>query len=1077
VHVTNLRLYMPPASARLASRTLPFTGHTHPGNRIAVVTSLGTTRVRVGSDGRFAARVRLPVGKSKIEIRARDRAGNALVIPWKVDVAEQHVFAMGLAETVVASSYTSRGWFADTAYLDGMGEDSTVSLGPVLLHGRAVAYVKARLRGGPIADQIEITGHVDTARKRNTGAFFEQVFASGNGANRGFPTHGDSAQEVRDVNTRGKLYARVKAGESTAVIGSLNTALHIGTLFRFDRTVDGALLDVRRKVGGRKLRARAFGTTSAGELSRDVNLYRSTGGSLYYLRHGSIVEGSERVRVIIRDRDTGLSVKERLLVRNRDYTVDYLGGRVLLTSPIASTARADWVIDNFDASTTPLNGNPVYIEARYEHADVGGKGSRAGGVRVGAAVHDRVTVGAGVVGEGRGDDPSYALWGAHAVWTVGKRSRVAAEISGSRSNNATNQISQDGGLTFQNLDRTADGAFDARTGHHLAGRLSMDLDLEELTFLRGKLPRTRVKGWVQWVERGFYSDAAVLDQGRTRFGLMVEHRLGNRDLLRFRHLAEIAELPRVGPTPPDITTGDPLDLDERATTITSAQWSRLRGKWLYRAELGLHHLSSTAPLADGSPAVDSSRAGVGANASYALSSRVRLRAGQQLVLGIGDADPVFDPIDPRDSSRRTSEPFAGVTTNLGADLSLTRDVKVGVDWYQRWNGDNAAQIGLSSALSPSGSMYVRERVNARHGRYASYTAIGAEERSRGGQGRTYGEYQIDNGMLGHRNRAVLGLGHRWRLRSGLAVAAGFEHQQIFGGFLPDGSPVGRNQRNVVYGAADLLRYRSVRAGAQLELRIDNGFSSVGIPDTISGDRRPTAGLGDFPDHGGTAPGSPLVLPPGDKIQVVGGVGASWKAAPPLTVLGRLRLSHTAVDPVSGEDYAAARYWEMTVGGAYRPLATDLINVLVRYSYLRDQRPVTSQAAGLDAASHVVAAVPLIDLPWKLRLTGKLAYKHTNAFSRLGFDVLDTSTDALLWLLRLGYELYGRWDTSAEVRGLWLDKPGGSENKIGTLLELGYSVKRWLRLGAGYNFSHFSDNELADLTRDAHGVFVRVTGQY
>ena len=59
----------------------------------------------------------------------------------------------------------------------------------------------------------------------------------------------------------------------------------------------------------------------------------------------------------------------------------------------------------------------------------------------------------------------------------------------------------------------------------------------------------------------------------------------------------------------------------------------------------------------------------------------------------------------------------------------------------------------------------------------------------------------------------------------------------------------------------------------------------------------------------------------------------------------------------------------------------------------------------------------------------------------------------------------------------IEKPEATESLVGTLVEVGYDLGQRVRIGTGYNFSHFSDNELGDLVRDSHGFFVRVTGHY
>jgi hypothetical protein len=118
------------------------------------------------------------------------------------------------------------------------------------------------------------------------------------------------------------------------------------------------------------------------------------------------------------------------------------------------------------------------------------------------------------------------------------------------------------------------------------------------------------------------------------------------------------------------------------------------------------------------------------------------------------------------------------------------------------------------------------------------------------------------------------------------------------------------------------------------------------------------------------------------------------------------------------------------------------------------------------------------LPYRLLLSGKLALKRSSLQSKLpdvGFS--RTGLTSILSIARLGYRFYGKWDASTELRHLALVADEGNEMKAGTLLELGYTVGRFLRLGAGYNFSHFSDDELRELERDSHGFFIRMTGHY
>src|SRR5689334_23397819 len=90
--------------------------------------------------------------------------------------------------------------------------------------------------------------------------------------------------------------------------------------------------------------------------------FRGTGGSLYFLRHQDILTGSERVRIEIRDKASGIVTGVVNLRETTDYDIDYLQGRVLLSQPLTSTAD-----DNLLVRSAGLSGNEAYLVVRYEY--------------------------------------------------------------------------------------------------------------------------------------------------------------------------------------------------------------------------------------------------------------------------------------------------------------------------------------------------------------------------------------------------------------------------------------------------------------------------------------------------------------------------------------------------------------------------------------------------------------------------------------------------------------------------------------------------------------------------------------
>ncbi len=1064
---------------------LPRRGFVLSNTQLAIAGSLAAnselhingTSVPIATNGKFHVLITLPLGMSDLNIRADDTLGGSSTIVWPVEVADSHTFALGMLEGLAVTGLTSNGLSAEGASLPGMTANSTLQIGSTLLGLRARGYLKSRFSGGSFSDTVEITAHIDTGKAQGSQAFFESLSQEKDG----LALYGDSASELQDVNTRGPVYARIVAGESSATLGSIVARLEGGgELFRYQRTADGLTGELRRTALDSDFSVRAFSTTGSTSSSRDINWFRATGGTLFYLKHGHILQGSEKLRVVIRSRDSGVRLSEEDLVEGVDYSVDYQGGRIRLTAPLSMVHRSSWVLDNLDSSATPMSGNLVYLRVQYEHEDQDGLGQQARGAYAATTIEGRLSIGAGIVDEERDAASPYRLLGADVSYNLGEHSNLRAEVAGSKQADANHFMSLDGGLSFGRLQNHSSFGAGPTDSYRIGWKLSADLAAKDWSDAT-EFSETNLSLYVQDLDQGFASEDSVLDQGRFKFGARLQHKLSPRDTLFFRHEGQLSLLPRVGPTLGDVMANpQPEHYDQRASYLTSLQWARKSDRWQYKLEGLFQKITSTAVLESDAPALDASRLGVGANAEYELSPRTTLHIGQQFLSILSLSDPVLNPIDATNTQQRQAQPLAGVVSNVGGEFKLAPDLSVGLDLYQRWNGDNAVRVGLRTALSEQGSMYVQEQVGGSNGRLRNVTIIGAEDRfGEDGGGRSYGEYQIDSGVLGNRNRAVMGLGRRWQLSKVLGVGMGFEAQQAFGGHLSDGTPIGNSRRHVLHSAFSLQPNQRFRLVAQAELRFDHGDSSSRVDPRVLG-QDPRAGiLGTFSNHGGPAPGAALVIAPGEQTQLVAGLAADWIVSPRSTLMARTRGSLSEQDPPGGSPVGLAHFAELTGAWSFRPLRSDRFELLSRYSYLLEKRPVSVEnTRATESRSQVLALMQFARLPNHFLLSGKLALKRTQSLVEIerGGSV-QTTLSAVLAIVRLGYQFYGNWDASAELRQLSLFGSANSESKIGTLLEVGYNLGQHLHLGMGYNLSHFSDNELADLQRDSHGLFVRITGYY
>jgi hypothetical protein len=199
----------------------------------------------------------------------------------------------------------------------------------------------------------------------------------------------------------------------------------------------------------------------------------------------------------------------------------------------------------------------------------------------------------------------------------------------------------------------------------------------------------------------------------------------------------------------------------------------------------------------------------------------------------------------------------------------------------------------------------------------------------------------------------------------------------------------------------------------------------------------------------------------------------YQVTPDWRVLGK--LNHSASDSSLGEFYDGG-YTEAVVGYAYRPVRNDRLSALTKYTYFYNV-PTTDQVASQNTAaefiqkSHIAALDLSYDVTTDWSIGGKYAY-------RLGQVSLDREQPvffdnaAQLVVLRADWRFSEGWESLAEVRTL--DFQDVSQRRSGALGAIYRYIGEHLKVGAGYNFTDFSD-DLTDLSYDHQGAFVNVIG--
>ncbi len=246
------------------------------------------------------------------------------------------------------------------------------------------------------------------------------------------------------------------------------------------------LTDDATAFGEARFRADVFAAEPGTLAAREE--FRGTGGSLYYLRNQDITRGAEQVYVEIRDRDSGFVLSRTQLVPVTDYEVDYLQGRVLLTSPLSSIAS-----DSSLVRAGGLTGQHAFLVVSYEVHAAGEQPRHARHRRtLSWWANDALRL--GVTGSRQKQiGITQSLGGADLVLRKSETTFLKAEVARTDGTGIGQTSSLDGGYSF-NAGALAPGqAIDAN-----AYRLEAQSDLKEVGIDRDG----RVSGYMQRRDAG-----------------------------------------------------------------------------------------------------------------------------------------------------------------------------------------------------------------------------------------------------------------------------------------------------------------------------------------------------------------------------------------------------------------------------------------------------------------------------------------------------------------------------------------------------------------------------------------------
>jgi flagellar motor protein MotB len=315
-------------------------------------------QVPVDPKGNFAAEAILPPGTHTVEVAVLDAAGNGSLYLRDLEFKRRDLFYVGIADLTIAEDRATGPVDLVQAANAPQPYDSSVD-------GRLAFYVN-----GHVSEKWKLTASADTREGPVKDIFSNFLDKSPDSLFRRidpdyyYPTFGDDSVVEEMAPTLGKFFVKAARGENYAMWGNFTVGYMGNELAQVDRGLYGANghygSETSTSFGEQRKALDGFAAEPGTIPSYEE--FRGTGGSVYFLRHQDLLRGSERIRIELRDKASGIVTGVVNLRYGVDYDVDYLQGRVLLTEPLSSTAT-----DNLLVRSSGLSGDEANLVVRYEY--------------------------------------------------------------------------------------------------------------------------------------------------------------------------------------------------------------------------------------------------------------------------------------------------------------------------------------------------------------------------------------------------------------------------------------------------------------------------------------------------------------------------------------------------------------------------------------------------------------------------------------------------------------------------------------------------------------------------------------
>ena len=967
--------------------------------------------VPLDDEQRFVTRQILPPGPQQVTIQILNPAGEGLVFTRNLSIATDDAFFVAMADLTAGNRSTS-------GPIDLVSGDPNAAE-KNFVNGQLAFYYKGLVRG-----QWLLTAAADTQDQPLKNLFSN--FAAKNpqdllqriDPNRYYPVYGDDSTTVQDAPTSGKFFIRLEKGDTSILWGDFQTQL-TGTEF----------IQYARTLYGLDLRYRSPETTSYGEKQRTLDAFWAepgtlesrqdflgTGGSLYYLQNQDVSVGSEQVWVQVRDRDSGIVVSQTALVPTQDYDINYMEGRILLHSPLSTTADSATIV-----RTGGLDGDPQYLVVSYEYVpDFTNPNSIAVGGHVSQWFGDHLQLGLSSFHQG---DPGEEqdLRGIDGTWRYSAGTYIKSEYAHSDGPGSTSLSSITGGLTFDPIASNGSGAS--------AEKLEAAVDLSEVTdSMSGRAN-------VYYQDR----DANFSGPGQITPGVGV-HQEGGALSVPLNAATQIV--------------GKIDNLDSSTTTVLSGEVAvdhKLDDHWHVQVGARTDERENATPNA--SPILSQN----GARTDVAVT------LGYQSVAGSGHPGDLV-PVDPSAATPPGTAPTTSANGTATAahsgwdaygfvqETAYRTDTRSDNDRVGLGGGDQITSLlhvgaeASEGSLGFGGKLSTDYHIDDRSNLYVNYS-LAADQPDALNTGR---EGMLTSGTRYRYDDATSVYGEE-RMQTGtgddsLSHAYGIDFapskQWTYGLKFENGTvsdPIAGDQSVTSVAASVNYTDKLLKYGGAIEWRANDSSLLGGSHTTLTRN------------------------------------SLTYQVDPDWRLLAKLNWSQTEAAAGSALN---AEYHEIVVGAAWRPISNDRWNTLFKFTILNDE-PSSAQVSAGGSSVDYAQQSRVIDMDANYQFNSWLSLGGKYALRTGELRVDQTSgawyaSQAQLLIARADVLVVHQWDGMLELRQLAIHETGDQRN--GVLVGCYRHFGQNLKIGVGYNFTNYSDS-LTDVSYKSHGFFLNTVGKF